>query len=167
MVIKKLPVKPEVSESRKGSINIFFKSKNRYPEEAFIEIEYLFRSPSGEKYFERGYSQGFIPTNNVELKEAKRNAELNALGKVLYREGFSFSESEDIKEFKGGFSPEDIEPLDYLFYYIKYKGENIRTTKDQEQGFETVTFVKIDKEDTYIQDQVKEEREVNAILKEQ
>lgn len=167
MTIRKLPVKPQVSESRKGQIDVFFKSKNRYPEECFLEVEYLIKSPNGQKYFERGYSQTFIPTNRVELIEAQESAQLNAIGKVLYRDGFSFDESDDIREFRGDFEIGDIEILDYLFYYTRFKGENIRTSDREEQGFETVTFVKQDvQEDTYTKNTVKENEEVNKILQE-
>lgn len=164
MTIKKLPIKPQVQESRKGNIDVFFKSKNRYPQECFLEIEFLIKSPNGQKYFERGYSQSFIPTNRVELIEAKNSAQLNAIAKVLYRDGFSFTESEDVVSFEKEFDVGDIEVLDYLFYYTKYKGENI-TTREDGQGFETVTFkTNFGEPQEYTQDVQKEEREIKTII---
>lgn len=179
MAITQLQRKPQVAESRKERIDTFFKSKQRFPQVAFLEGEFLITTSDNKKYFERGYSKPFNPTNDFELKNAWAKAIQNALAKIFYRNGYIFTESDEIKllsnkdklnvlvngqeiEVKNETQIDSIRNLDYLFYYSKFKDTDVILQNDK--GFSTVTFKQKSDSQQYIRDEVKDQRQVNGLF---
>lgn len=133
-----------LTQSRSPKIDRFFKSKKRFQQDGFIEITVEITLVGGTKKLEYGYSKNFTVTNKAEYKEAIEHAWLNALGKVIYREGNLFTGSDDIKDVEDS-DVKKVKFIDYFIYYPNFLNEKtIRTTRTRKDGSTstTVKFMK-------------------------
>jgi len=134
MSLTKLPIKPSVSMNRSTKIDRFFKSKKRFIAQGFLEILFKIKIVGGTTKTEWGYSQEFAINNNAQYRQAIEDNYLNALAKVMYREGFLFEGSDDIQSIDDS-DVQSVEMIDYFIYYPNFKDEQtVRINRKRKDG---------------------------------